>query len=209
MPRPVEARISAMRAMRPPRRGLCSRTTWLACGGNATGLDHLPALGTASATAATNRIRTAGQLQVKPPHTAPRGAIMLWTGGSSGWGHEALSLGVVNGVHRCLTVDALGKPMADVPTLWILRNWSNLYWAGWTEWRGQALPPRFTRTIVPGASGPDVREVQRRLKVTPTTGYYGPLTKAAVVRFQKARPWLWPADGIIGPKSYAAILKRK
>jgi len=195
--------------MRPARSGLCSRTTWLACGGNATGLDHLDPLGTPSATAAANKIRNAGHLVEFKPNTAPRGAIMLWTGGSHGYGHEALSLGTVNGVHRCLTVDALGKPMADVPTAWIARNWGSLRWAGWSTWRGQELPPLYPgKPIRFGDDGKPVREIQRRLRIR-TTGRFGEVTLDAVVKFQKPRPWLWPADGVVGPKSYAAILKQK
>jgi hypothetical protein len=208
MPRPVESRIATMRRMRPPRRGLCARTVWLACGGNATGLDHLPALGVPSATAATYRIRNAGELVDDRASSAPRGSIMLWTGGSRGHGHASLSLGTVGGVHRTLTVDALGLPVADVPTAWIARNWGNLRWAGWTTWYGEELPPLYPGApIRPGQRSKAVAEVQRRLRVR-TTGLYGEATLAAVVRFQKARPWLWPADGVIGPKSYAAILRQ-
>ena len=209
MPRSVEGRIARMRALVPPRRGLCARTVWLACGGDAEVLDHLPALGAASATVATAKIRQAGRLREDWPGSAPRGAIMCWTGGSQGYGHLALSLGVVNGVHRTLTVDALGKPVADVPTSWIARNWGNLRWEGWTTWYGVDLPPAYPgHPIRPGTTGAAVREVQRRLRM-PVTGKYGEATEAKVIAFQRARPWLWPADGVIGPRTYAALLKVK
>jgi len=40
----------------------------------------------------------------------------------------------------------------------------------------------------------------------PFTGYYGPLTKAAVARFQKATGLA--ADGLWGPHSQAALVRR-
>lgn len=209
MPRSVEGRISAMRAMRPPRPGLCARTVWLACGGNAAGLDHLDPLKAASATVVTIKVRNAGRLRAEPASSAPRGAVMCWTGGSLGYGHLALSLGRVAGVHRSLTVDALGRPMADVPTAWFAKNWGNLRWAGWTTWYGVELPPPYPgHPLRPGSTGKAVTEVQRRLGA-PMTGRYGETLEAEVIPFQRARPWLWPADGVIGPQSYAAILKKR
>jgi len=54
----------------------------------------------------------------------------------------------------------------------------------------------------PGAHGPRVTAVQRYLHVRPTSGYYGPITRAAVRRWQVRHhhratgmvgPWLWRA----------------
>ena len=205
MPRMVEARIARMRALRPPRHGLCAQTTWRACGGDGTGLDFLAPLRVPDATTATGRIRQAGHLHDDPASSSPRGAIMCWTGGSHGYGHLALSLGVVDGVHRCLSVDAMGKPMADIPTRWIARNWSNLRWAGWSTWYGVELPAPYPgRPLRLGSKGGAVREVQRRLRL-PITGTYGERTLVAVQAFQRPRPLLWPADGAAGPKTYAAL----
>jgi lysozyme len=63
-----------------------------------------------------------------------------------------------------------------------------------------AWPPK--RTLQQGCDGPDVAELQRRLKVT-ADGDFGPATKAAVVAFQKSRKLT--ADGIVGPRTAAAL----
>jgi hypothetical protein len=64
-------------------------------------------------------------------------------------------------------------------------------------------------TVDPGEFGEPVKMVQRALgmKGAHVDGQYGPVTKKAVVAFQKARPALAPADGIIGPKTWAALMK--
>lgn len=60
-----------------------------------------------------------------------------------------------------------------------------------------------------GARGAHVRTIQRHLGISPT-GWFGPKTKAAVVALQRAKsPKLGVADGIVGPMTYAAILKIK
>ena len=53
-----------------------------------------------------------------------------------------------------------------------------------------------------GSTGPAVRAVQRRLKVS-RTGYYGRQTQAAVKRFQRRRGL--KADGIVGPATARAL----
>ena len=53
-----------------------------------------------------------------------------------------------------------------------------------------------------GSNGPAVAAVQRALGVT-TTGHFGPLTRAAVIRFQRAQGL--EADGIVGPRTGAAL----
>lgn len=69
-------------------------------------------------------------------------------------------------------------------------------------------PP--TRTLAPGASGADVKLLQRtltRLGYSPggMDGRYGPATKAAVARFQGASGLT--ADGIVGPRTLAALTR--
>ena len=61
-------------------------------------------------------------------------------------------------------------------------------------------------TVDPGESGEPVKMVQKALGL-PADGHYGPVTKKAVVAFQKANPKLGTADGIIGPKTWAALMK--
>jgi peptidoglycan hydrolase-like protein with peptidoglycan-binding domain len=53
-----------------------------------------------------------------------------------------------------------------------------------------------------GSTGPAVKAVQRRLKVS-QTGYYGRQTQAAVKRFQRSRGL--KADGIVGPATARAL----
>lgn len=67
----------------------------------------------------------------------------------------------------------------------------------------------FTRTLRPGATGADVKTLQTWLNdlgyKLPDTGYFGPLTKAAVRRFQLAKG-LGPASGTVGVRTASALL---
>lgn len=65
---------------------------------------------------------------------------------------------------------------------------------------GQAWPPG--RTLKEGCNGPDVAELQRRLRIG-ADGAFGPKTKAAVVAFQRSKKLT--ADGICGPRTAAAL----
>lgn len=62
-------------------------------------------------------------------------------------------------------------------------------------------------TLTLGSTGAHVVDVQRRLGVTAKgggyTGYYGTMTAAAVKKFQESRGL--PADGIVGPSTWAAL----
>lgn len=64
--------------------------------------------------------------------------------------------------------------------------------------------PAFPGTLRLGSRGPAVVALQRKLGVR-TTGYFGTVTRSKVVAYQKKRPWLWPADGLVGPKTYRSI----
>jgi hypothetical protein len=57
--------------------------------------------------------------------------------------------------------------------------------------------------LTPGSSGPAVKTLQRALGVSPATGFYGPLTKRAVRRFQ--RKVGLTADGVAGPRTLSAL----
>lgn len=60
-----------------------------------------------------------------------------------------------------------------------------------------------------GERGAHVERLQRALGIRPTDGkygYFGPITRRKVKAFQRVRPWLWPANGVVGPKTYAAIV---
>jgi len=62
-------------------------------------------------------------------------------------------------------------------------------------------------TIDPGESGIHVKTIQQALGVPKPDGVYGPVTKKAVIAFQKANKQLGAPDGVIGPKTFAAIVK--
>jgi cell wall-associated NlpC family hydrolase len=54
-----------------------------------------------------------------------------------------------------------------------------------------------------GLTSASVTLVQQKLKVTPATGYYGPLTQTAVENFQRANGLA--VDGQVGPLTWARI----
>lgn len=74
-------------------------------------------------------------------------------------------------------------------------------------------PVRWSRTIKPSMTGPDVdellRHINRRLGYGPdsTKGHkwYSAAPVGWVKEWQRLRPWLWPADGIVGPKTFRSI----
>jgi peptidoglycan hydrolase-like protein with peptidoglycan-binding domain len=64
------------------------------------------------------------------------------------------------------------------------------------------LAPYVSQVLTYGSSGPAVKAVQRLLRVTPT-GWFGPVTRAAVRSFQKAQGI--PTTGKVGPLTWAAL----
>lgn len=74
--------------------------------------------------------------------------------------------------------------------------------------RAPAYPAVGTRGFALGAKGGHVKLLQVALGQK-VTGVMSAGNIAAVKRFQRARPWLWPADGKVGPKTYAALRKTK
>jgi peptidoglycan hydrolase-like protein with peptidoglycan-binding domain len=69
--------------------------------------------------------------------------------------------------------------------------------------------PVFTRTLRRNDRGDDVKTLQIWLTdvgySVPATGFFGPMTKAAVKRFQRAQR-LFPASGTVGRRTAAALL---
>jgi len=61
----------------------------------------------------------------------------------------------------------------------------------------------FTQTLKIGSRGYEVLKLQERLAVSPKTGYFGPITDAAVKKYQKEHGLV--ADGIVGPKMREAL----
>ncbi|HVU06416.1 MAG TPA: peptidoglycan-binding domain-containing protein [Candidatus Paceibacterota bacterium] len=61
----------------------------------------------------------------------------------------------------------------------------------------------FTKDLTVGSSGADVTALQNALGVSPATGYFGSITKAAVVAYQSAHGI--PATGYVGPLTRASL----
>jgi murein DD-endopeptidase MepM/ murein hydrolase activator NlpD len=71
---------------------------------------------------------------------------------------------------------------------------------------GKPRTPAFAQEapeLRTGSSGEHVRVLQRALKVRPTSGYFGPVTRIAVERLQAANG-LEPT-GIVGPQTWAVL----
>jgi hypothetical protein len=206
--RSVEDRIAYMKAHPPGRVGRCAETVWHAL--------NVPPIGASSASVAAGKVRHAGHLHTS--YDAPRGAVCLWTGGSHGYGHAALSLG--NG--RLLTTDPPGHPGGVGETALNMpeTRWGH-HWAGWTTWWGVELPGAVHGTPNPdnghatvllsnlryGLTNDDVTDLQRALRVSPINGHYGPETDLAVRADQRRHGWHPDAEGHsnVGPQQARAL----
>jgi hypothetical protein len=62
-------------------------------------------------------------------------------------------------------------------------------------------------TIDPGESGIHIKTIQRKLGVSKPDGIYGPVTKKAIIAFQKSLKNIGEANGVVGPKTWNAIIK--
>ena len=61
-----------------------------------------------------------------------------------------------------------------------------------------------TKDLKTGRRGMDVTALQNLLGVSPATGYFGELTKAAVIKYQMNRG-ISPATGYVGAKTRASL----
>lgn len=73
----------------------------------------------------------------------------------------------------------------------------------WAIAHGGASPFIFTSNLSYGFSGNDVIQLQKRLGVQPQSGFFGPLTLAAVKAYQ-AKKGL-PTTGFVGPMTIAKL----
>jgi len=60
----------------------------------------------------------------------------------------------------------------------------------------------FTKDLTVGSKGTDVTNLQNMLGVSPSTGYFGSITKAALIKYQSEKG-ISPAAGYFGPKTRA------
>lgn len=67
-----------------------------------------------------------------------------------------------------------------------------------------AKPKYRTKKVRYNSRGAVVKKVQRKLRVRPVSGWFGPLTRAAVIRFQKRTPRI-AASGVVGYRTYRAL----
>jgi peptidoglycan hydrolase-like protein with peptidoglycan-binding domain len=61
----------------------------------------------------------------------------------------------------------------------------------------------FTRDLTVGSSGADVTALQNAIGVSPATGYFGSITKAAVMAYQASKGI--PSTGYVGPLTRASL----
>jgi peptidoglycan hydrolase-like protein with peptidoglycan-binding domain len=61
----------------------------------------------------------------------------------------------------------------------------------------------YTRDLTVGSSGADVTALQNAIGVSPATGYFGSITKSAVMAYQASKGV--PATGYVGPLTRAAL----
>lgn len=62
----------------------------------------------------------------------------------------------------------------------------------------------FSRNLTVGSRGADVTALQTMLGVNPATGYFGPITKAAVIAYQASHS-ISPAAGYVGPLTRSVL----
>jgi peptidoglycan hydrolase-like protein with peptidoglycan-binding domain len=65
------------------------------------------------------------------------------------------------------------------------------------------LAPYKKSVLAYNSRGAGVTALQKVLKVSPASGWFGPVTKAAVIRFQKAKKL--PATGVVDARTWAAL----
>ena len=147
----------------------------------------------------------------------PAGALVYYGVPDRGFGHAVFSAG--NGLVYSTDIKRPGK--VDIVPYLVFESAWGLPYRGWIDTTPSgpldivtpvvnpahiAKVPPFPGKFGLGAKGDHVKAIQLGLRIK-VDGIFGPVTKAAVVTFQKKRPWLWPADGVVGPRTYKALAK--
>jgi D-alanyl-D-alanine endopeptidase (penicillin-binding protein 7) len=88
-----------------------------------------------------------------------------------------------------------------------LAEWA---WADEDHFKKTSIYPVPVRSLVQGVTGDDVRWVQEALGVKPLSGYFGPLTKAAIQKFQVEQGIAKAGNtgyGVVGPATRAKLIE--
>jgi hypothetical protein len=152
-----------------------------------------------------------------PGSFGPAGTFEYWTGGSKGYGHIAISLGLINGAHYCVSTDVRRVGRQDiVRTASIAANWTLLHHAGYAEdvngvWIKPAHPAPPAKPHKPptlwaaGHKYPNwLKVAQHRLKI-PETGVFDLRTKAAVRAYRKAHKLSPYSFAVIGGRMWRSL----
>lgn len=210
-----------VRTVTPSRRGYCLNTVMRDVGAS------YGQPGGASATAMTTYLASKGRLHATG--TPPKGALVLFDGGSRGFGHVGLSWGG----GRYLSVDwhdGLGQWV--VPIAATIPKWRMLRYRGWSGWYGdQRLHTAADPVNRPNVSLSRLLAAQKAEQTSPRAVKHYPAGVLLVERaFHKAglntgpvdghaglgftdatRGWQHtcgdPQDGRLGPKQFARLAK--
>lgn len=119
---------------------------------------------------------------------------------------EALPIGLLIGAAVLALALSLAVPKAGAVTVDDLMAQIKALQAQLVTLQGSSAPAAtactFTRSLYVGVRGDDVKCLQGVLNVSPKSGFYGPLTKAAVAKWQAANN-VSPAAGYFGAISRA------
>lgn len=104
---------------------------------------------------------------------------------------------LINGKKMIGFVNSWGEDVGENGWQWIGEDYIKYPYI-WSVWTMVYDFPKFkfTRTLKYGMIGEDVKQLQKRLGVTPMSGWFGPLTKKAVIKYQLSKGLV--GDGIVG-----------